>query len=102
MEPTPQHNTQPGPVQKHTQKAVFGPLALLVFGGAVLLIILIVLAIQCFPPGYPGVMLHVALAIIVGAASRWFRNLGPATRQSAEVGQAYSTDPGAAVMWASM
>jgi hypothetical protein len=38
----------------------------------------------------------------VGAASRWFRNLGPATRQTAEAGQAYSTDAGAAVMWASM
>ena len=40
-------------------------------------------------------------AFELGAASRWYRNLGAVAPQTAGVAQVCSTDLGAAVMWAS-
>ena len=51
MDSAPENHTQAGSLRRHAQKAVFAPLALLVFGGAVLLLILIMQISRFFPLG---------------------------------------------------
>jgi len=69
MESTPQDHPQAGSLRRPTQKAIFGPLSLLVFGGAVLIIILIVLTGHFFPLGYPGGLIYVFFAMIIGGGA---------------------------------
>jgi hypothetical protein len=69
MDPTPLSHTEAASLRRHAQKATFGPLSLLVFGGAVLLLILIVLASHSFPLGYPGGLIYVFFAVIIGGGA---------------------------------
>ena len=66
MDPTSQNHTQAGSLRRQTQKAILGPRALLVFGGAVLLIILIMQISHLFPLGYPGGLIYVFFSIMIG------------------------------------
>jgi hypothetical protein len=69
MDPTSQNHTQAQSLQRQTQKAIFGPRGLLIFGGAVLVIILIVLTGHFFPLGYPGGLIYVLFAVIIGGGA---------------------------------